>query len=87
MKRPEFTQVPLKYLPKDIINTYNIMQMVDGKGNTCIQINKGMYGLKQVAVLVFEQLATRLQAAGCTQVLGSSGMYKHHTRHTIYLSV
>ena len=84
MAHPDFMKISLKYFPEDIIKKYNLMQLVDSNGYVYIQINKGMYGLKQAAVLAFDQLTTRLHIAGYPQILGSSSMWKHKTRRTIF---
>ena len=42
-----------------------------------------MYGLKQAAILAFQQLAERLETVGYSQILGNSGMWKHKTRQTV----
>ena len=36
-----------------------------------------MYGLKQAAVLAYNQLATHLQTEGFHQITGSMGMWSH----------
>ena len=43
-----------------------------------------MYGLKQGALLAFETLETLLLDAGYVPILGSTGMWKHSTRPTIF---
>ena len=74
MAHPELMKISLKYFPEDIIKKYNLMQLVDSNGYVYIQINKGMYGFKQAAVLAFDQLSTRLRTSGYSQILGSSGI-------------
>ena len=37
---------------------------MDEKGNVFVKIKKEMYGLKQAAMLAYEQLSERLYAAG-----------------------
>ena len=49
-----------------------------------MKINKNMYGLKQAAVLVFQQLSERLKTAGYLQIHGSSDIWKHETRQTVF---
>ena len=57
---------------------------MDTKGNVFVKIKKGMYGLKQAAILVYEKLSERLQAAGYRPIIASTGMWKHKTRQTIF---
>ena len=47
-----------------------------------VRIDKGMYGLKQAAILAYKQLCTRLEQAGYKPIIGSAGMFKHETRKT-----
>ena len=84
MQDPEFMKVPIKYFPQDICNRYNLLSKVH-KGYIYIRIKKGMYGLKQGALLAFETLETLLLDAGYVPILGSTGMWKHSTRPTIFL--
>ena len=56
MSRPEFMTVHISNFPDDIIERYNLQHIVDCNGYVFIQINKGMYGLKQAAVLAYEHL-------------------------------
>ena len=73
-------KVPMTYFPQCIITKYNLDQLVDLRDNIFITINKGVYSLKQVEILAFQQLAERLEKTGYAQIFGSSGMWKHVTR-------
>ena len=57
---------------------------MDAKGNVFVKIKKGMYRLKQAAILVYEQLLERLQVAGYIPIIVSTGMWKHETRQTLF---
>ena len=46
MADPEFMSILLKPIPEDIIQQYNLMDLVDENGYVYIRINKGMYSLK-----------------------------------------
>ena len=67
-------KVPMKYFPQDITTKYNLEQLVNSRDYIFVKINKGMYGLKQAAILAFQQLSQRLKTAGYTQILRISGM-------------
>eukprot|EP00957_Ditylum_brightwellii_P204399 15339093-Ditylum_brightwellii.AAC.1 len=43
-----------------------------------------MYGIKQAAILVYTQLAQRLEKRGCVQVKSSTGFFKHVTCKTVF---
>ena len=61
MKDPEFMKIPWKLIPEDIRSRYNLQDKLHN-GFVYVRINRGMYGLKQAAVLAYEQLVTHLQA-------------------------
>ena len=48
-----------------------------------VEIVKDMYGLKQVAILAYHQLATHLRTAGYQEIMRGIGMLKPATRRTI----
>ena len=63
MAKSEYMKVPIKYFPPDIIAQYKLDGLVKN-GYVYVEIMKGMYGLKQAAVLAYHQLATHLRIAG-----------------------
>ena len=83
MATPEYMRIHRKYIPNDIINKYNLHNMFHNDHIYC-QINKGMYGLKQAAILAYNLLYTRLNDAGYKPVVGSAGMFRHVTRSTMF---
>ena len=48
---PEFMRIPLKIIPQEIIDSYNLTVMVDDQGWIYMRIDKGMYGLKQAGII------------------------------------
>ena len=83
MERPEYMKVPLKYFPPDIITKYALHKLVH-RGYIYIKIIKGMYGLKQAAVLAYNNLSKLLEAAGYQPIINSLGMWKHASRKTLF---
>ena len=83
MKKPEYMKVPYKYFPMDIRSRYNLENIVH-KDYIYIKIQKGMYGLKQAAVLAYTQVSSLLKKAGYQPIVGSLGMWKHSTRKTLF---
>ena len=81
MDSPEYMRIASKYLPDDIIKKYNLQDKINN-GFIYIKIKKGMYGLKQAAVLAYQQLVTHLAKYGYTPIPHTTGMWKHHTRRT-----
>ena len=74
MARKEYMRVKLKHLPPDIIEYYNLMDKVTPDGWIYIQIEKGMYGLKNAAVLVYQNLIKNLEPFGYHPIEGTVGM-------------
>ena len=48
---PEFMRSPLKIIPQEIIDAYNLTALVDDQGWIYMHIDKGMYCLKQVGII------------------------------------
>ena len=44
-----------------------------------IAIQKGMYDLKQAAILAYKQLVTNLQQYGYAPIEGTTGLWSHKT--------
>ena len=51
MTQPEYMKVPMKYFPEDIINFYKLKEIEHDDNYIYIKIIRGMYGLKQAALL------------------------------------
>ena len=83
MLKPEYMKMALKHIPDDIIQQYNLLKIAVN-GYVYIKIVKGMYGLKQAAILAYQQLVQYLKPAGYSQIPGTSGMWHHKTRKTIF---
>ena len=72
-------KVPYKYFSMDIRRRYNLDNHLHN-GYIYIKIKRGMYGLKQAALLAYDHLSGLLQNAGYFPILGSLGMWKHQTQ-------
>ena len=55
----------ISFIPEDIINRYNLKELVVD-GFVYIRIQKGIYGLKQAAILTNQQLQTNIAKEGIT---------------------
>ena len=60
----EYMKVPYKHFPPDICKQYNLDTKLTASGHIFIKIKKGMYGLKQAAVLAYNQLKKHLGTHG-----------------------
>ena len=70
--------------PQDIIDKYNLEPMIAPDGFIYIKIKKGMYGLKEAAVLAYDQLSGFLNKYGYSHVPGTAGLWKHATKRTAF---
>ena len=82
MKNCEYMKVQYKHIPLDIRHQYNLEQKVTADNCIYIRIKKGMYGLKQAAILAYTQLKEKLLPHGYTPVTGTVGLWEHSTRKT-----
>ena len=71
----------ISFIPEDIINRYNLKELVVD-GFVYIRIQKGIYGLKQAAILTNQQLQTNIAKEGYYPIPGTSGLWKYRTRWT-----
>ena len=76
-------KVAFKYFPEDIRQKYNLYNIVHNE-YIYIKIKKGMYGLKQAALLAYEFLTEILLQAGYHPIKTTLGLWKHKTRRTIF---
>ena len=83
MTNPEFMKIPLKVIPADIQKKYNI-QNIHHKQSVYIKIRKGMYGLKQAAILAYNKLVAHLAKYDYHPIPHTVGLWKHKTRQTTF---
>ena len=84
MKDPEYMKIPFKYFPQDIVQKYKLDKLKHTNGYVYVKIIKGMYGLKQAAVLAYNNLSKLLLKAGYFPIVNSQGMWKHISKPTIF---
>ena len=83
MPEPEYMRIPWKIIPQDIIRRYNLTEKRHGD-YVYVKITKGMYGLKQAAIIAYKQLCAHLASHGYTPIEGTDCMFKHKTRKTMF---
>jgi hypothetical protein len=82
MKDPEFMRIKYKYFPATIRLQYNLEQFLAQDGYVYIKIKKGMYGLKQAAILAYKHLVNQLSHYGYSPCPYTTGLWQHTTRRT-----
>ena len=75
-------RVLLSKFPPDIIERYNSEKKVAADGCVYIKIKKGMYGLKQAAILAYVQLTEFLERLGYFPEPHCMGLWSHKTQKT-----
>ena len=83
MTRPEYMRIPWKYIPYDIRTRYNL-HLKKHNDNVYVKIKRGMYGFKQAAILAYEQLVDHLKQFEYEPVLGTTCIFRHRTRRTVF---
>ena len=64
-------KMPYKHLPPDIRQQYKLNNKVTETGCIFIKIKKGMYGLKQAAILAYDNLKKHLAKQDYTPIIGT----------------
>ena len=82
MEGDEYMKVHIKYFPEDIRKRYKLHEKVTASGHIYIRIKKGMYGLKQAAILAYDNLKKNLATHGYRPIVGTAGMWEHESRTT-----
>ena len=75
-------KVKYNLFPDDIKKKYNLHNKVSPSQHIFIKIKRGMYGLKQDAVLAYDHLKRCLKPFGYHPVSGTVGLWEHQSRPT-----
>ena len=80
MERSEYLRLKLDNFPDDVIEHYNLREIVDDKGYVITRVDKGMYGLPHAGIIAQQLLEKRLGDEGYFQSKTTPGFWKHKTR-------
>ena len=80
MSRAEYKIIHSKYFSTDIIDQYQIDGLIAAYGYVYIKIIKGMYGLKQVSIISYNELLSHMEPHGYYSVPFKTGLWVHNTR-------
>ena len=83
MEKPQYMRMRWDQIPNDIRIRYNLQAMRHGD-YVYVKIKKGMYGLKEAAILAYNKLVHHLTPRGYIPIEGTAGLWKHKTRKTIF---
>jgi hypothetical protein len=81
----QYMRIHRRYLTPEIIAEYTLTdQHFDSKGYLYVEIRKGMYGLKEAAILAYDQLKAHLAPFGYFPVRQTPGLWRHIDRRTTF---
>lgn len=78
MDSPEYMRVPVKYIPLATQRKHNLETLIHN-GAVIMQLNKGIYGLKQAGRLAQQRMIKHLAAHGYTQSEHTPCLFTHKT--------
>jgi hypothetical protein len=67
-------------IPQEIINEYNLQDIVDSDGWCYAEIRKAVYGLIEIGFIANQELKIVLAKAGYAPTRFTPGLYTHKTR-------
>jgi hypothetical protein len=79
MDRYEYMKIPVKDIPRCIMQQYNLAPLVHA-GHVLVEIRKGMYGLPHAGILANNRLTKHLATFGYAPTKHTSGLFRHATR-------
>jgi len=86
MERYEYMFIPIAVIPQDIIDRYNLMDIVHN-GKVYVECRKTIYGLPQAGKLSNDVLVECLASQGYHQAEHTHGLFRHETRSTMFTLV
>ena len=81
---PEFMRIPMKIIPQEIIDAYNLTALVEHQGWIYMHTETGMYDLKQSGIIANQELVKHMAPFGYRTVQHTPGLWVHDNRHTIF---
>ena len=81
----QYMRIHRRYVTPEIIAEYDLTDdFFDSKGYLYVEIRKGMYGLKEAAILAYDQLKAHLAPFGYFPVPHTPGLWRHTDRRTTF---
>ena len=81
----QYMRIHRKYLTPEVIAEYGLTDAhFDSRGYIYVEIRKGMYGLKEAAILAYDQLKAHLAPFGYYPVTHTPGLWRHDERRTTF---
>jgi hypothetical protein len=80
LKEYQYMRFHISMIPQEIIDEYNLQDIVDSDGWCYAEIRKAMYGLKESGFIANQELKIVLAKAGYAPTKFTPGLYTHKTR-------
>ena len=74
-------------ISQEIIDKYNLLDIVENHGFVYVKIFKGMYGLKHAGIIAHKSLIGHIAPFGYHSARHTPGLWQHETRDTIFTLV
>ena len=76
----QYMRLHRRYIPPEVLDGYNLTsELFDSKGFAYLEIRKGMYELKEAAILAYDQLKDHLAKFGYAPFKYTPGVWRHTT--------
>jgi len=82
LPKPEYMRIHAKYFSNRFCQIYKIDEKINQDGYVYCIILRGMYGLKQAAILAYKQLVQHLALHGYKPCGNTTGIWEHKTLKT-----
>ena len=76
-------RIPLKIIPQEIIDTYDLRALVENQGWIYMRIDKGVYVLKQAGIIANQELVKHMAPFGYHPVKHTPGLWVNNSRKTL----
>jgi hypothetical protein len=80
LKDYQYMRFHISMIPKEIINEYNLKDIMEADGWCYVEIHKEMYGLKESGFIANQELKVILAKQGYIQSKFTLGLFTHITR-------
>ena len=77
---PESMRIPLKIIPQEIIDYYNLTALVEDQWWIYIRIEKGMYGFTQAGIIANQELVNHMSPFGYHPVQHTPDLWLYDIR-------
>ena len=84
---PEYMKFHISTILQEIIDKYNLLEIVENNSFVYVKIVKGMYGIKQAGIIAHKALVNHLTPFGYHPDCHTPGLWKNETRDTIFTLV